>query len=107
MSWLTMCCSIKLWLEDCIDVFEGLDVLFVGVVCPLEVLEAREKDRGDRTLGQARGQAGIIHQNCIYDLEVDTSKLSASECADQIKTRLLQGHFMAFDQMRKQKGAQP
>ena len=90
----------KLWLDDCLQVFEGFEVLFVGIMCPLDVLEVREKDRGDRTLGQGRGQAGIIHQNCIYDLEVDTSQLSAAECADQIKTRLLQGNFTAFDQMR-------
>jgi chloramphenicol 3-O phosphotransferase len=76
-------------------------VLFVGVKCPLEVLEAREKGRGDRTLGQAAGQAGIIHQNCIYDLEVDTSQLSAAECAEQIKVRLLAGKFTAFERMRK------
>ncbi len=90
----------RLWLDDCLEVFEGFDVLFVGVICPLEVLEAREKDRGDRTLGQARGQAGIIHQNCIYDLQVNTSKLSAAECAEQIKARLLEGEFTAFNRMR-------
>jgi chloramphenicol 3-O phosphotransferase len=91
----------KRWLEDCISVFKGFDVLFVGIMCPLEVLETREKERGDRTLGQARGQAEIIHQNCMYDLEVDTSKLSSSECAEQIKARLLVGNFRAFDDMRK------
>lgn len=88
------------WLDDCLQVFTGCDVLFVGIMCPLEVLEAREKERGDRTLGHARGQAGIIHQNCIYDLEVDTSQLSAAECAEQIKAPLLAGNFTAFEQMR-------
>lgn len=91
------------WLSDCLDAFEKLDVVFVGVMCPIEVLEAREKERRDRTLGQARGQAGIIHQNCIYDLEVDTSKLSTEACAQQIKARLLAGHYTALEQMRQQK----
>ena len=90
----------KLWLDDCQAVFDGFEVLFVGIMCPLEVLEAREKGRGDRTLGQAKGQAGIIHQNCIYDIEVDTSQLSAAECAEQIKARLYKGQFTAFDRMR-------
>ncbi len=90
----------KQWLDDCLDVFEGFEVLFVGVICPLDVLEAREKGRGDRTLGQARGQAGIIHQDCIYDLEVDTSKLSTAECAEQIKARLYEGEFVAINRMR-------
>ncbi|MCA0458566.1 MAG: chloramphenicol phosphotransferase [Chloroflexi bacterium] len=93
----------KSWLADCLDVFAGYDVLFVGIQCPKEVLEAREKGRGDRTLGQAAGQAGIIHQGCIYDYEVDTSKLSAAECANQIKARLLDCNFTAFDQMRARK----
>ncbi len=93
----------SLWLGDCLDMLDGFDVLFVGVICPIEVLEAREKGRGDRTLGQAKGQAGIIHQNCIYDLEVDTSKLTSLACAEQIKSRLLKGNFTGFDRMRKQK----
>jgi len=90
----------RLWLDDCLDVFRGFEVLFVGVLCPLEVLEAREKSRGDRTLGQAGGQAGIVHQGCIYDIEVDTSVLSAEECAERIKARLYAGSFTAFDDMR-------
>lgn len=89
------------WLDDCLQVFAGCDVLFVGVKCPLKVLEAREKDRGDRTLGQAAGQAGIIHHRCIYDLEVDTSQLSAAECAEQIKAQLLAGNFTAMEKMRQ------
>ncbi len=93
----------SLWLSDCLDAFEGLEVLFVGVMCPIEVLEAREKERRDRTLGQARGQAEIIHRKCIYDLEVDTSQLSTDACAQQIKARLVAGSFTAFDQMWKQK----
>lgn len=93
----------NLWLSDCLDAFEGLEVLFVGVICPIEVLEAREKERRDRTLGQARGQAGIIHKNCMYDLEVATSTLTTEACAEQIKARLLAGHFTAFERMRKQK----
>lgn len=96
----------QLWLDDCLDVFSGFEILFVGVLCPLEVLEAREKDRGDRTLGHARGQAGIVHKNCIYDFTVDTSQLSAEECAEQIKARLQANNFTAFEHMRagQQKG---
>jgi chloramphenicol 3-O phosphotransferase len=35
----------------------GLDVFTVGVTCPLDVLETRERARGDRVLGRARGLA--------------------------------------------------
>jgi chloramphenicol 3-O phosphotransferase len=89
-----------MWLKEWLASWSDFQVLFVGVYCPLSVLEQRERDRKDRTLGQARGQAGIIHQNCIYDLQVDTSQLSPEECARAIKTHLISGKMTAFERMR-------
>ncbi len=91
------------WREDCVKALAGLDVLFVGIICPLNILEEREKDRKDRTLGQAGGQAKLVHNKCIYDLEVDTSQYSPIECAEKIKTRLIEGEFSAFKAMRSSK----
>ncbi len=54
----------------------GLDVFTVGVVCPLDVLEARERARGDRALGRARGLMEVVHGFCSYDVTVDTAALS-------------------------------
>jgi chloramphenicol 3-O phosphotransferase len=70
------------------DALEGFDVLWVGVHCPLEVLEARERARSDRPVGQARGQAHLVHSWTSYDLELDTSRLSPAECAQQILAAL-------------------
>lgn len=53
-----------------------------------EVLEQRERDRKDRTLGKARLQFGIIHKYAIDDLELDTFKLGTEECAQHIMERL-------------------
>jgi chloramphenicol 3-O phosphotransferase len=78
-------------LRICIDGWAHLIPLFVGVNCPAEVLEKRESERGDRLRGLARLQAGRIPAHGIYDLELDTSLLSAAECAEAIKTRLYQG----------------
>jgi chloramphenicol 3-O phosphotransferase len=36
------------------ELFAGLDVIFIGVHCPLEELERREKERKDRRKGEAR-----------------------------------------------------
>jgi chloramphenicol 3-O phosphotransferase len=58
----------------------GLDVFTVGVICPLDVLEARERERGDRVLGRARGLAEVVHGFCSYDVTVDTAALSAGAC---------------------------
>lgn len=88
------------WLREWLQVWRSYRVLFVGIQCPLETLEQRERDRKDRTLGQARGQASIVHKDCIYDLEVDTSQLSPEACAQRIKAHLMSGEITAFDQMR-------
>lgn len=60
------------------------DVLWVGVRCPLTVAEQREKARGDRPVGNARGQFALVHSFRQYDLEVDTSVASPGECARTI-----------------------
>jgi chloramphenicol 3-O phosphotransferase len=52
------------------------------------VLEERERSRKDRTLGQARLQYPVIHKHCVYDLELDTSKLSVEECARKVLDRM-------------------
>ena len=62
----------------------GLPACYVAVRCPLEELERRERERGDRTLGTARGQHDLVHGWGPYDLEVDTSRQSPAECAGLI-----------------------
>lgn len=79
------------WLDECIDLFSELPAFFIGVRCPLHVLERREKERRNRTLGQAKAQFDIVHAHGIYDLEVDTSIYSPTECALQIQARLESG----------------
>jgi chloramphenicol 3-O phosphotransferase len=56
----------------------------VGVFAPLDVLERRERERGDRALGLARWQFDRVHQGVTYDLELDTSKHTPAACAEQI-----------------------
>jgi chloramphenicol 3-O phosphotransferase len=79
------------WVQECSNLFTDLPALFVGVHCPLEILEERERARGDRTLGQARAYFHTVHAHTVYDMEVDTSLLSANICAQQIKQRLEDG----------------
>ncbi len=62
----------------------GLDVFMVGVTCPLKILEARERARGDRVLGRARGLADIVHTFCDYDVTVDTGRTSTEACVAAI-----------------------
>lgn len=62
----------------------GHEVRYVGVRAPLAVCEAREKARGDRGIGQARWQYNRVHLGAVYDLEVDTGRVTPEEAAKQI-----------------------
>ena len=73
------------WLTECVDLLAPFTVYFIGVHCPLEELRRREQARGDRGEGLAEWQLGCVHRHGVYDLEVDTSVLSAEQCALSIK----------------------
>jgi chloramphenicol 3-O phosphotransferase len=72
------------WLKECVDTWTGLEVFFVGVKCPLEITEKREKERGDRTIGTARYQFKRVHAHHLYDIELDTSLLTVQECVTRV-----------------------
>jgi chloramphenicol 3-O phosphotransferase len=69
--------------------FADLDVFAVGVVCDLEVLEARERGRGDRVIGRARGLVDVVHSFCAYDVVVDTGTTDPDGCVAQILRALM------------------
>ncbi len=73
-----------LWLAA----LRGCEVWFVGVQCELGELERREIARGDRRLGQARGQFNKVHLDMIYDIEVDTSVAPIEALCQQILVQL-------------------
>jgi chloramphenicol 3-O phosphotransferase len=62
----------------------GCEVYYVGLFAPLDVLEQRERDRGDRLHGLARWQHDRVHKGILYDLEIDTSVRSPKDCATMI-----------------------
>jgi chloramphenicol 3-O phosphotransferase len=76
------------WLQECAALFKDLPAFLIGVQCPLDLLEQRERARTDRTPGQAKAQHHRVHAHGIYDLEVDTGRYSAHECALLIKERI-------------------
>ena len=60
------------------------NTLWVGVHCPLAIAEQRERERGDRIVGTARGQHALVHTFRTYDVDVDTSAATARESAQAI-----------------------
>lgn len=57
----------------------------VAVRAPLDVLEARERARGDRMIGLARWQFDRVHRGKAYDLEINTADTSPEACAHRIR----------------------
>ncbi len=55
------------------------DLRFVGLFAPLDVLESRERARGDRELGLSRWQYQRVHGGIEYDLTLDTEHSSPAE----------------------------
>jgi chloramphenicol 3-O phosphotransferase len=68
-----------------------LPVLWVGVRCDSAVAAARETARGDRVAGMAAAQAEAVHRGVHYDLQVDTTRTEALDCARAIAARLAGG----------------
>lgn len=56
----------------------------VAVTCPAEVLEERERARGNRRPGQARDQHERVLQGANYNLHLDTALLPPDECVDRV-----------------------
>ncbi len=79
------------WVAECAALFAPLPAYLIGLRCPLDVLEQREKQRKDRTWGQAREQFEVVHAHVVYDLEVDTSLHGPEECAQQVRAMLEAG----------------
>lgn len=60
------------------------DLRLVGLFAPLDVLEARERTRGDRALGLARWQYDRVHRDIAYDLKIDAATTTPMENAQKI-----------------------
>jgi len=66
------------------EALKDFSVLWVGVNAPLSILEQREKERGNRIEGSARGQFHKVHADATYDLEIDTHHASLEENIEKI-----------------------
>jgi chloramphenicol 3-O phosphotransferase len=85
-------------LSGCAQRLEGLPALLVGIRCPAEVAVERRRATGWRpdlpdaeVLRRATAWEREVHRPGVYDLEMDTSKLSTEDCASAILRRLEEG----------------
>lgn len=73
------------WMQRLLLLLEGFDVFFVGLHCPIEELERRERLRGNRRIGEARADFEVAHTFGRYDFEC-----SSIEAADVVAARLVE-----------------
>jgi chloramphenicol 3-O phosphotransferase len=85
-------------LADCARRLRGLPVLFVGVLCPIDVIwERREatweqvRDTADDRLVLAVELGQRAARSHRYDLEFDTSVATPDRCAAEIRRRVVEG----------------
>lgn len=71
-------------LEECVCRLMGYPVLFVLVDCSLDELRRRERERGDRQIGQAESQLPELEPRETYDVIVNTSEMTTEACVDRI-----------------------
>lgn len=94
------------FLDDYLDAFSNLTVYFVGVHCPLEVIDQREKARPGRFPGTARGHFEICHAHGIYDVTVDTSIQLPDDCAQRVYDAMKTSTPHAFADLSAARGPQ-
>ena len=94
----------EMWMSDLVKLLAGLDVFFVGVHCPLPELERRERERGNRRVGEARTDYQVVHGFAEYDLEIDSlqpCQINVNTLVDAWESRQAPS---AFDRMAAQNG---
>ena len=88
------------FLNEYLRIFQKLEVYFVGVRCPIEIVNERESNRPGRFPGTAASHLVICHEHDIYDIEVNTAAHSPKECASLILKRM-QIPPTAFAELRR------
>jgi chloramphenicol 3-O phosphotransferase len=66
------------------DALSDHQVIYCGITARQEILDQREKERGDRVVGGSRAQMMIVHDGYQYDICIDTSSMSSEVAAEKI-----------------------
>jgi chloramphenicol 3-O phosphotransferase len=67
------------------ELCERRPTFVIGVSCQIEVMEERERNRGDREIGLANRQFGHHEYNKHYSMRLDTTSISPAEGAQLIR----------------------
>jgi chloramphenicol 3-O phosphotransferase len=78
--------ELAAWRDELAELLRGLDVFLVGVHCDLDTLDRRERERGDRRIGEGRAHVEVdgIHTFGPYDHEIDTTDRAPEAAAADV-----------------------
>lgn len=88
-----------------LEAFGGLSVFLVGLRCPLDVAEQRERSRAPAERHQGEPidlrvpEFDLVHSHGAYDLELDTSVTAVADAVQLIRSRL-DSPPVAFEALR-------
>lgn len=77
---LSLINDYEIWNKELID----HDIVFCGLTASQEILDQREKARGDRVIGGSRAQMLNVHDGYNYDIFIDTSHTEPLKTAKEI-----------------------
>jgi chloramphenicol 3-O phosphotransferase len=83
--------------QNWFELLGNYPVFYVGINCEVDDIEKRERERGDRIIGQGRSQLSYTHTNMNYDIEINTSKNNPDDCARMIMETLEKKFFQEID----------
>jgi len=89
------------WMSLLVALLSPFDVFFVGIHCPLDELERRERQRKDRPAGDARRDFETIHRHAVYDFEIDSTLPPDDNVAAIIATWKRRARPSAFERLAR------
>lgn len=90
------------WMNRLLVLLADFDVFFIGIHCPLEELERRERQRGDRRIGETRADFKVTHTFGRYDFECSSLEAPDIMAAQIARAWAARGQPNAFATMLHQ-----
>ncbi|NNL66562.1 MAG: AAA family ATPase [Myxococcales bacterium] len=88
------------WMARLLALLSDVDVFFVALRCPLDELERREAERGDRRPGEARADFERDGGFALHDLALDATRTPEENAAALIDAWRGRERPSAFERMR-------
>lgn len=77
------------WYDQLVDLLKNHTFYFIGVICPIDVLNKREIERGDRYFGEGASHLEDgVHNWGEYDLIIDTYKNDSEHNIEEVMNLL-------------------